>query len=78
MSTEIFSIIAREMGLEVEFTIDSKLSDLGLDSIQIMMMIVIIEEKFGIVIDDADLIETNFETVRTVLDLIAKYKGAAS
>lgn len=73
MKKDIFAMIAEELELEVDFEIDSKLSDLGLDSIQIMMMIVIIEEKFGILIEDDDLVESNFETVRTVLGLIEKY-----
>lgn len=67
----------KEIFMELEVTDDfkdeSELYDIGFDSIKIMELIVLIEEKFEIQINDADLLEDNFSSVKSVKELITKY-----
>ena len=54
-------------------SVDTKLTDLGLTSIQFIQFIVAIEEEFEIEILDSDLIMTNFETVEMLFSTLEKY-----
>ena len=54
-------------------SVDTKLTDLGLTSIQFIQFIVAIEEEFEIAILDSDLIMTNFETVEMLFSTLEKY-----
>lgn len=51
------------------------LDDLGLDSIDLMTMVMALEERFGIEVPDEDV--EGVETVQQALDLLAK-KAAVS
>lgn len=61
------------MGISENFNEETELSDLGIDSIQLMEMVVGIEEQFGISIEDDDLIGENFETFGSIMTLLEKY-----
>ena len=54
-------------------SVDTKLTDLGLTSIQFIQFIVALEEEFEIEILDSDLIMTNFETVEMLFSTLEKY-----
>lgn len=54
-------------------SVDTKLTDLGLTSIQFIQFIVAIEEEFEIEILDSDLIMTNFETIEMLFSTLEKY-----
>lgn len=66
--------ILREMGITENIEETTVIQELGINSLQIMEMIVRIEEKWDISIDDDDLLGENFETIGTVLKMIEKYK----
>lgn len=72
MKYNMDSILA-EMGIMGEMDESTELSDLGIDSIQILEMIVRIEDQFNIAIEDEDLIGDNFETVGSVIVMLDKY-----
>ena len=50
--------------------------DLALDSLAMVMMLVAIEETFGIELDESDMNPFDLDTVQSVIDLVAKYCSA--
>lgn len=53
---------------------DNLISQWGLTSVDIIDMVVRIEAKYHIVIDIADLLVENFESVNSIINLVKKYK----
>ena len=72
MKYDVDNILA-EMNIMDEMDETTELSDLGIDSIQMLEMIVRIEDQFNIEIDDEDLIGENFETIGSVIKMLDKY-----
>lgn len=64
--------LVREHLLETapEFTLDSNLYDAGLDSMAIMQLLILIENHFGLMLDEADLSRDNFTSIRSLARLI--------
>ena len=50
------------------------LSDLAMDSLHMVMLLVMIEEVFEIELDESDMNPFALLTVQHVIDLVAKYK----
>lgn len=50
--------------------------DLALDSLAMVMMLVAIEETFGVELDESDMNPFDLDTVQSVIDLAAKYCSA--
>lgn len=73
MINEKIKEIFMELEVTADFNDESELYDIGFDSIKIMELIVLIEEKFEIQINDDDLLEDNFSSVENVKQLITKY-----
>jgi acyl carrier protein len=65
VTQEIIDAIGAEVGA-VDLTADSTLQSGGLDSLKVMSLIFKIEERYGIVLDEAD-----GDDLRTVGDLAA-------
>lgn len=65
-------LIAEHMGIDVEkVKADSHIvDDIGADSLDIVEMLMIVEEEWGIVVDDDDM--RGFTTVQSVADYITK------
>ncbi|CCL50728.1 acyl carrier protein [Clostridioides difficile] len=53
---------------------DEDLTNLGLDSINVVYVIGDIEENFGIVFNPEDLLLDNFSTYNKIISLLKKYK----
>lgn len=53
--------------------LDTRLSDLGMESIQFIQLIVALEDEFQIEILDSDLMMSNFETIDILYQTIEKY-----
>jgi len=71
IAEEVRKVIAFHLPVAVtELTEDAKLTDLGADSIDLYEVIMSLEEKFGITIDDRDA-----QRFVTVGDAIAFVKG---
>ncbi len=71
IAEEVRKVIAVHLPVAVtELTEDAKLTDLGADSIDLYEVIMSLEEKFGITIDDRDA-----QRFVTVGDAIAFVKG---
>ena len=48
-----------------------------LDSLSLLRLVVFIQERFGIVVDDVDLVPENFDTVDTVCAYLRSGKGGS-
>lgn len=53
-------------------------NDLGLDSLQMVTLLVMLEDTFEIVLDEADMNPFDLLTVSDVVNLIEKYIGGES
>lgn len=73
----IIELIADSAGTTVEDILnvsgDTKLSDIGLESLQFVEFIVKLEKEFEIEIQDNDLILDNLETINTLFSKLEKY-----
>lgn len=50
-------------------------SDLGLDSLQMVTLLMMLEENFQIVLDESDMNPFDLINVENVVDLVKKYIG---
>ena len=50
-------------------------SDLGLDSLQMVTLLMMLEENFQITLDESDMNPFDLVNVWQVVDLVAKYAG---
>lgn len=73
MKTQVDEIL-REKGFCDNITAELKLNeDLGLDSLNMVELMVALEERFNIEIDESDLDPAALQTVEQVYALVAKY-----
>lgn len=61
------------MGMETDFSKDSKLEDLGIDSLKLLELIVELEESLNFTFEQEDFEMDNFLTVETLLNTLHKY-----
>jgi acyl carrier protein len=61
-----------------ELTADSRLRDLGLDSMQAIELLFAIEDEYGVTLPDDKLVDTTFETAGGLWAEVAKLRGGAS
>lgn len=54
---------------------NTRISDLYLDSLKMVLLLVNIEEEFGIVLDEADMNPYDLILIRDIVDLVEKYGG---
>ena len=67
---EIFS----ELGSAVKISDGAQLlRDMGLDSLRMVMLLIKLEEKFDIVLDESDMNPFDLISVQHVVDLVEKY-----
>lgn len=74
LEEKVIEIIRTNLDYRDEIHInDNMVSELGVDSLDLMMIITTLEENFSIEIDDEDL-----EDLKTVCDVVEKLKGKLS
>ena len=79
MEDDLIELIRTEVLDTAEaLTPESNLFAAGLDSMGIMQLLLAIEDRFGVVIDPADLSRDNFSTAGKIAALVAEKKAAAS
>jgi len=61
--------------LEQQLEEDQNLQSVGMDSLQIMNLVVEIEMKSNIEFDDDELVMDNFETIHAITSQIGKKRG---
>jgi acyl carrier protein len=57
------------------FPADENLSDYGLNSLDFIKFLVLIEEEFDFTFNDSDILFDNFNTINKITDMIKKYIG---
>ncbi len=55
-----------------DFSASSNLYDAGLDSMAIMQLLLLLEEKYGVMLPDSDLSKENFSTAHHLAILLQK------
>lgn len=73
---EKVSTILQELSGIEKINLDDHLqNDLGLDSLDLVTLLVSIEDTFEIELDESDMNPYDFETVENVINIINKYIG---
>lgn len=67
-------LLLNELDIDTEDVgVETNLNEIGVDSIVMMQFIVLIEEKYGIEIEDNDIIEDNWKSISKIISTIEKY-----
>ncbi len=72
--TELISGNLLETG--PSFNAESNLYEAGLDSMAIMQLLLLIEQKFGVMLPESDLSRENFNDIRSLAVLLEKRLAA--
>ena len=68
------SVILSELSGTETICLDYKLqSDLGLDSLQMVTLLIMLEKSFLITLDESDMNPFDLQSVRDVVELVEKY-----
>ena len=79
MEHELLDLIRSEILDSAEpLTPQGDLFAAGLDSMGIMQLLLVIEDRFGVAIDPADLSRGNFSTAEKIAALVAEKQAPAS
>lgn len=71
----VVEILKELSGCENISPADHLENDLGLDSLDLVTLLVSIEDEFEIELDESDMNPFDFETVQNVINIIKKYVG---
>lgn len=71
----ILKEILANMELATNFEMNTKLEDLGIDSLMLLELIVEVEDALKFTFDESDLEMENFITIESLLNVINKYVG---
>jgi len=63
----------KEVAVTADIQTDDALVDLGIDSLSIVEILVILEDKFGVEFDDSQLNPDELTTVKNVIDLVGRH-----
>ena len=77
MENELIDYIRTEIAYDraTNLTADEPLLDGALDSTDVLRLVVHVEDRYGVKIDDADLVPENFATVRSLARLVEGKMG---
>ena len=77
MSTidKVKQILSELSGIENIHEDNQLQSDLGLDSIQLVSLLIMIEESFDIILDESDMNPFDLVSVQDVIDMVEKYRS---
>ena len=80
MENELIDYIRTEIAYDraTDLTPDDPLLDGALDSTDVLRLVVHVEERYGVRIDDVDLVPENFATVRSLAELLRGKIGDAA
>lgn len=65
--------ILHDMSSKEHFDNKDKLQDLGLDSLDMVTLLLEVEDTFGIVLDESDMNPYDLQTVEDIIHLVEKY-----
>nr|WP_232345205.1 acyl carrier protein [Paenactinomyces guangxiensis] len=67
--------VFRSLDVQGEISETSSLLDLGFNSLMIMELVILLEEKLSFHFKDEDITGDNFQTVGSILSILEKYVG---
>lgn len=70
---KISEILSELTGIDTINTDDALQEDLGLNSIQMVTLLIMVEENFGIFLDESDMNPYDLVYVYQVIDMVKKY-----
>lgn len=70
---KITDILSKLSGIDGICSEQDIQSDLGLDSLHMVMLLMMLEEKFGITLNESDMNPFDLNKVSHVVDLVEKY-----
>ena len=70
---KISEILSELTGIDTINTNDALQEDLGLNSIQMVTLLIMVEENFGIFLDESDMNPYDLVYVYQVVDMVEKY-----
>lgn len=73
VATEVICVINDIVPTEVKDSTNNLADDLGMDSLGMIILLTMIEDSFGIELDESDMNPFALRTVQDVIDLVAKY-----
>lgn len=74
IKTQVIGILEDLCTEKITDTSLDLVSDLALDSLQMVMLLVMIEDVFEIELDESDMNPFKLRTVNDVINLVSKYK----
>ncbi len=79
LESQILAAIGeRILELPAGFDAESNLFDAGLDSMAMMQLVLLLEEKFGVVVPDSHICRVNFQNVRQLEQLVRERSTAGA
>ena len=75
---KVTNILSELSGVKTIYPQYELQNDLGLDSIQMVTLLIMLEEKFRIVLDESDMNPFDIINVSNVVNLVEKYVGGDS
>lgn len=75
LEEKIGEILFELSGVEATNNNASLQADLALDSLAMVMLLIEIEEEFGIELEESDMNPFELNTVQDIIDLVSKYLG---
>ena len=74
--SKLKDLLVREIGLSESSVAGNDLplvgEDSGIDSVEVLRLVMTVEKVFGIVIGDSDIVPENFQTLGGLADLIER------
>lgn len=79
VSSRIRAFVEEEILVDGDVAVadDTLLLNGAMDSMGLMRLVAFLEEEFDVEIDDAEITEDNFRTVRDIARLVEESRGAA-
>ena len=74
IKSQVTEILEDICAIEVTDETSTLHNDLQMDSLRMVMLLVMIEDTFGIELDESDMNPFALLTVKDTIDLVAKYK----
>jgi len=75
---KVVSVLSELCEIEEIFAENELQKDLGLDSLQMVTLLMMLEEKFEIVLDESDMNPFDLTLVEDVIHLVERYTGEAN
>ncbi len=72
---DVYDVIEEISGAAVKEETQRLDSDLGFDSLKMVLLLILLEERFAMELNESDMNPFALETVADVMALVCRYKG---